>query len=101
MIHCVGHEVVTPSRLIAVAIIEGHVDHLCGTCGNCQQTVVGLDTGGTQSVVWFAVADIVIRERHYQRTFAAPTADPRQDVPTLLQAPEARIALAALENSTA
>ncbi len=67
MIHCPEHSVVTPSRVHAVAIAEGHVDLLRGSCGFCGQTVVCMDTGNGLVIEWFAVADIVRRERHYQR----------------------------------
>jgi hypothetical protein len=89
MIHCPRHEVMAPSRLHAVAIIEGHVDLLRGTCDDCQQTVVGINVGNGHDVVWFPVAEIVTHQRHYQRKLApgAPL-DPRltngELLPTLL-----------------
>jgi hypothetical protein len=70
---CERHAVVTPSRVTSLAIIEGHVDLLRGSCGLCGLTVVGVDAGNGPAVEWFAVAGIVISERRYQRRLLVET----------------------------
>lgn len=70
---CQRHLVVTPSRVTSVAIVEGHVDLLRGSCGLCSQTVVGIDAGNGPEVEWFAVGDIVFSERRYQRRLLIET----------------------------
>lgn len=63
---CERHEVVTPSRIDVVAVVEGHVELLGGCCGDCGQTVVALDTGaGVRE--WRTVSSIVTRLRRYER----------------------------------
>ncbi|WP_163511600.1 hypothetical protein [Fodinicola acaciae] len=63
---CERHEVVTPSRIDAVPVVEGHVELLGGCCGDCGQTVMALDVGhGVRQ--WHTVSSVVTRLRRYER----------------------------------
>lgn len=77
------HDVVTPRRVLALPIVEGHVALLRGTCGLCNSTVVGIDLG--QAVRWVAVSDIVEEERGYHRPLVV---DPLLGLPLAAAQPE-------------